>query len=127
VRERSFGSFECSRCPVELTSNAEAQKPKRKLQSDLSDFSVVGPRILLSLITVPRPPSLPDARPAGGDQNCRGCPAAPPFTDPANQVPVVLVEGSELLCAFAGKTSVNAKKGTVSSLAEANGHMSRMR
>jgi HSP20 family protein len=24
VRERSFGSFECSRCPVELTSNAEA-------------------------------------------------------------------------------------------------------
>jgi hypothetical protein len=42
-------------------------------------------------------------------------------------VPVVLVEGSELLCAFAGKTSVNAKKGTVSSLAEANGHMSRMR
>jgi hypothetical protein len=70
------------------------KKPKRKLQSDLSDFSVVGPRILLSLtrlarhaITVPRPPSLPDARPAGGDQNCRGCPAAPPFTDPANQWP----------------------------------------
>jgi hypothetical protein len=70
------------------------KKPKRKLQSDLSDFSVVGPRILLSLtrlarhaITVPRPPSLPDARPAGGDQNCRGCPAAPPLQTRPSQWP----------------------------------------
>ena len=48
----------------------------------------------------------------------------------APAVPVLLIEVSELVCAFAGKASVNAKKGTITKLprclGEANRHMSRV-